>query len=39
MVRQVLADLAFADDATKRVGAVLLLMADEVDHWLGGRIV
>lgn len=30
LARQVVADLGPADDATKRLGAVLLLLADEV---------
>jgi hypothetical protein len=29
------ADLSGADDATKRIGAVLLLMADEIDRLAG----
>jgi len=35
LARQVVADLGSADDATKRIGAVLLLMADEIDRLSG----
>jgi hypothetical protein len=35
LARQVVADLGGADERTKRLGAVLLLMADEVDRLAG----
>jgi hypothetical protein len=35
LARQVVADLGRADAAPKRLGVVPMLMADEVDHWLG----
>jgi hypothetical protein len=35
LARQVVADLTGADDATKRLGAVILLLADEVDRLSG----
>jgi hypothetical protein len=40
LARQVVADLAGSDDATERMGAVLLLMANEIDRLAeeGGRL-
>ena len=35
LARQVVADLGSADDATKRLGVVMLLLADEVDRLVG----
>jgi tRNA uridine 5-carbamoylmethylation protein Kti12 len=35
LARQVVADLSEADVATKRLGAFLLLMADEIDRLAG----
>jgi hypothetical protein len=35
LARSVVADLGGADDATKRLAAVVLLMADEVDRLAG----
>jgi hypothetical protein len=35
MARQVVADLGRVDDHTKRLGAVILLLADEVDRLAG----
>lgn len=32
LARQVIADLGMADDASKRLAAVMLLLADEVDR-------
>jgi hypothetical protein len=35
LARAVVADLTGADDASKRLGAVVLLLADEVDQLTG----
>jgi len=35
LARQVVADLVGTDDGTKRLAAVLLLMADEIDRLAG----